>query len=130
MENKQANTHGTGNGFLLGVIVGILATLLFTTKKGRRVLQTLTDHGMEKFSEIETKLQSAKQEFADEIEEEDDYVEVEERTPAPEPKPEKKILARAQTHTSEPVEHHAAPAKTEKEGEKGSVKKFFRIKKS
>jgi hypothetical protein len=128
MENRQANNNGFGSGFFLGIIIGILATLLFTTKKGREVLHTLTDRSMDKITELETQLKTAKQEIVDELEEEDDYVEAEERIPVepePEPKPERKILARTEEEAPEvrPV-HHT------KHEEKGPVKKFFRIKKS
>lgn len=142
MENKQPNNNGLGNGFLLGLVVGILATLLFTTKKGREVLHTLTDRGMDKFTELEKQLNNAKQEITEELEEEDDYVEIEERQAPPEPeptpsspdkievqsepKPEKKILAQ-----SAPTAHEVRPVQHTKHEEKASpVKKFFRIKKS
>lgn len=50
MEHKQH--HGNG-GFLLGILIGVAITLLFTTKRGRRVLKTLTDEGMDKIGSLE-----------------------------------------------------------------------------
>ena len=35
MDKQQNNHHGLGNGFMLGLLVGVVVTLLFTTKKGR-----------------------------------------------------------------------------------------------
>lgn len=55
MENKQHNSrHANGlNGFFFGVIVGVALALLFTTKKGRQILRTLADEGINKLSEWE-----------------------------------------------------------------------------
>lgn len=38
------------NNFLLGLIVGSVLTLLFTTKKGRKILKTIVDEGLDKYS--------------------------------------------------------------------------------
>lgn len=51
MDNR--NAHTSGGGFLLGVLIGVLIALLFTTKKGRRILKSLTEEGMDKISNIE-----------------------------------------------------------------------------
>lgn len=48
--------RNTGNGFnlfLFGVLIGVLATLLLTTKKGRKILKVIMDEGIERFSRIE-----------------------------------------------------------------------------
>lgn len=55
MDNKHA--HGGGNGFLFGVLIGILIALLFTTKKGRKILKSLTEEGMDKFTSLEDLLE-------------------------------------------------------------------------
>ncbi len=44
--------HHSGNGFLFGIIVGVLLTLLFTTKKGRNILKTLADEGVDSISDL------------------------------------------------------------------------------
>ncbi len=71
MENKQ-NTNGTGGGFLLGLLVGILLALLFTTRKGREILRELIDKATEKLSDIDSSLEKMKASHDDE--EESDYV--------------------------------------------------------
>lgn len=48
MENKNHS-----NSFLLGVILGVIITLLFTTKKGRKILKALSEEGLQKFTELE-----------------------------------------------------------------------------
>lgn len=50
---QQIKSGSSLNGFVLGLVVGVLITLLFTTKKGRQILQTLTEEGMNKFNEVE-----------------------------------------------------------------------------
>ncbi len=50
MEHKHNNSSG---GFLFGILVGVAITLLFTTKKGRKILKTLTDEGFDKISGLE-----------------------------------------------------------------------------
>lgn len=48
-KNKHECHHerGSGNGFLLGVLVGVVLTLLFTTDKGRKILKELSENGLE-----------------------------------------------------------------------------------
>lgn len=66
----QQKNGQSPNGFLFGLIVGVLLTLLFTTKKGRQILHTLTEEGMNKFSNVEDILHA--------MEEEDVYDDVDE----------------------------------------------------
>lgn len=40
-----------GSGFFLGLLFGLAIALLFTTKKGRKILRILLDEGLEKFEE-------------------------------------------------------------------------------
>lgn len=54
-KNNQHNNHG-GGGFLLGVLVGVAITLLFTTKKGREIFKETVDKALEKFSEVKNTL--------------------------------------------------------------------------
>jgi len=51
MDNKK-NSAGL-NLFLFGVIVGVAATLLLTTKKGRKLLKVLTDEGADRLTKFE-----------------------------------------------------------------------------
>lgn len=66
MENKNNQHVSGGNAFILGVIVGVVITLLFTTKKGKEILRVLTEKGLSKFSDME--------EIFDDEEESDEYV--------------------------------------------------------
>ena len=53
-QNDRKEHHGNFfNAFVLGVVVGIAVALLLTTKKGRRILRTLTDEGMKKMGGFE-----------------------------------------------------------------------------
>lgn len=56
------HNHESNNGFLLGVIVGAVLTLLMVTKKGRKILRMLTDEGIEKISDLERILEQKIQE--------------------------------------------------------------------
>lgn len=64
MDNRQQH-HGGGslNTFLFGVLVGILASLLFTTKKGRRLLKVITDEGVDRLTHWEDMLKSMEREI-------------------------------------------------------------------
>ncbi len=83
MENKNNHNHNNGgNGFLLGVIVGVLATLLFTTKRGRAILKEVMEKGIDKFANLEELMRETEDDFDDE--EGDDYIPAEPiETPAP-----------------------------------------------
>lgn len=71
MDEKRDHNHQSSNGFLMGVIVGAAATLLFTTKKGREIVKDLSDKGFEKLSEWEETIE--KQESIEDVE--NDYIE-------------------------------------------------------
>ena|SRR3990167_4205819 len=60
MENNKHHPHHGNNGFILGVIVGVALTLLFVTKRGRKILKIITDEGQEKFSDLEEILKEKK----------------------------------------------------------------------
>jgi len=118
MEHKQHNHNGYGQGFIVGVLVGVVITLLFTTKKGRELFKEWTEKGLDKFSELEKKLQetteSIEEDFED-FEEGNDYVESvkEPRQSAQEEKKEEKVATK----------EHSAPKPSH-------VRRFFRAKKS
>ena len=69
MEHK----HSPFNGFLLGLVAGVLLTLLFTTKKGRRILHMLTEEGMSKFGEVEEILQAIEEDRIAQDPDDDDF---------------------------------------------------------
>lgn len=72
IQNKNNSNNAVGNGFLLGVLIGVILTLLITTKKGREILKDLLDRGIEKISNLEDILPT--QIKPDITEEENDYV--------------------------------------------------------
>lgn len=51
--HHRCNHNQSGTGFVLGVMVGIILTFLFVTKKGRKILDILTDEGMERLESLE-----------------------------------------------------------------------------
>ncbi|OGH44586.1 MAG: hypothetical protein A3J14_00625 [Candidatus Levybacteria bacterium RIFCSPLOWO2_02_FULL_37_18] len=56
MSNNNHDNHNSnafGNGFLLGAILGGVGVFLFGTKKGKRLLKTLTEEGIEGISDLE-----------------------------------------------------------------------------
>ena len=120
MEDKNNNQQGGGNSFLLGAVIGTVATLLFTTKKGREIVREITEKGLEKFTELEDALKSGEQ---TEIIEEGDYLEPELRQIA-EPEAEKVKLAKE-------TKKEEAPAKPHTNGSvirtgKPSIRRFFK----
>lgn len=44
--------NSSGSSFFAGFVMGVLVTLLFTTKKGRKILKTLTEEGRQAFEEM------------------------------------------------------------------------------
>lgn len=60
MEEREQHGIGFSNGFLFGLIVGVVLALLFSTKKGRAILRELTEEGKDKFSGL--------REYLDEVE--------------------------------------------------------------
>jgi gas vesicle protein len=56
MDKKQHNQqqNSLGGGFLLGLVLGVLITLLFSTKRGRELLKEWTEKGINKLSDLET----------------------------------------------------------------------------
>lgn len=57
-QKKETEHHGGAlNAFILGVVVGVALTLLLTTKKGRRILRSLTDEGMGRLGKLEDVVQ-------------------------------------------------------------------------
>lgn len=73
-KNYQQQSHG--NGFVLGVIVGVLIALLFTTKRGREILKEITDKGIKKWSELEKTMKEMEksQMYEDEMDDESEYI--------------------------------------------------------
>lgn len=55
MERKSS--HGFFNGFIIGLIVGVGIVLLLTTKKGKRILKSLSEEGLESVSGLDELLQ-------------------------------------------------------------------------
>ncbi len=51
--NQQKKGGGLSTGFLLGVVVGVIVTLLLTTKRGKRILKMITEEGISKISNWE-----------------------------------------------------------------------------
>ena len=64
MEKRNNNhTEGGGmNGFFLGLLMGAGLTLLFTTKKGKRIVKTLTEEGLEDLSKLQDIIDTLKDE--------------------------------------------------------------------
>lgn len=94
MEQQQAKQNGGGNGFILGVIVGVTIALLFTTKKGRAILRDLSGKVIDKLSKLEDVAKQSQEEvdLLEDFADEDDYVRSEqpqsaEKEEKKEPKP-------------------------------------------
>jgi len=110
MENRSNNHNGTGNGFFLGLFVGVCATLLFSTKKGREIVREMTDKGLQKFSDIEDSLDMELEE-----EEDNDYIAPEENEKTNPAQANKEVANSSEKETPPTV---SKPSRT--------VKRFFR----
>lgn len=114
----DAHRHEKGSnfttGFLLGLLLGIGITLLVVTKKGRRLLKTLTEEGLENMKDLRTKLKEAESIIDEDLY----YDEMEEQSDVPvKPKP-----------SPAPVHIVSSPAveKSHVNGVKKHAKRFFR----
>lgn len=78
-DNSDVGNHNTSNGwssgFLFGLLVGVALALLFTTKKGRRILKVLTDEGMHKLSQWEDLVEKLPENMDPEVREVEDEAE-------------------------------------------------------
>jgi gas vesicle protein len=119
MEDKNNNNQNSGSGFLLGLVIGSVTTLLFTTKKGRELVKEMTDSALDKFSELQEGLDEAVD--IEELEG-DDYIEREERPSQKEEEPKLLAVEKASETEGESKATHP-PVKATK-----SVKRFFKKK--
>jgi hypothetical protein len=76
MDKNQHRHHEGGgfmNGFLLGAIIGAAVVYFLFTEKGKKMLKTVTEEGIEGFGDIKDLIQEEMDE--DEYEEEEVYEE-------------------------------------------------------
>ena len=102
MDQRETKQHGGGNGFIFGVIVGVLVALLFTTKKGREILRDVSEKIITKLSNMEENAKQADDisELFDEIDtEEEDYVKSEPQAAAVVQKEEPKVVIKEEKKT-------------------------------
>lgn len=87
---------GFGNGLIVGMIFGAILVLLFTTKKGRKILRLLSEEGFEKVKDWEHILDEL--ELDDNEEMDSDYISQERTTDS------RKVIL---TNGSNGYSHHA-----------------------
>jgi gas vesicle protein len=112
MDKKEQHRGGLSSGFLLGVVVGVIVTLLLTTKRGKRILKLITEEGMNKLTNWEDM-------FGDMVEE------YETKPEPPKVKPLTFLEEKEEEH-QQPVEIHVAKPHKEKHEEEKSPKRFFK----
>ena len=100
--------HSQKGGLFLGVIVGVAATLLVTTKRGRKLLHALSDEGIDKLGDWESILKDVADAIEDDdLIEGDDYVDNGERE-HPRYIPEEEVVRRVPDVP--PMQHNSVPA--------------------
>lgn len=129
MDNKEKH-HSSHNGFLFGVLLGVAITLLFTTKKGRRILKSLTDEGLEKVNQwedlVSKKIDEKMESINDDLEERE-FVEVVEE-------PVTRVTEPPTVSSKNGVSHHLNGEKKDSEKEvskvepevRHAVRRFFK----
>lgn len=70
MHNRQEQTGSSFNTFLFGVLIGVLATLLFTTKKGRKLLKVITDESVDRLGKWEDMVKTMQEHIDEDVEDE------------------------------------------------------------
>lgn len=129
--DKRNNSGGNGfNVFIFGIFVGVLATLLLTTKKGRKILKIILNEGAERISQWEDVVASLKTQV-----EEDDMADEpimgEEVKPAVPDEPKKLEKIEIDTFTEADVEDQSLSSEMPAENEiksKADLKKTIEIK--
>lgn len=128
MENQNNSHNQNSNGFLLGLLIGGIATLIFTTKKGRELARELTELGIEKISDFQEKIDEAVVEYEDVPG--DDYVEPTERPSEPTVLEKPKLLAKETAPAG--VKNEKSPGSKAESAQASKphrvVKRFFRKK--
>lgn len=122
MENKNNYNNSVGSGFLLGVLIGVILTLLITTKKGREILKDLMDRSMQKIMELENL--AAKDNNSSLTEEENDFV----KTEPEEVKKEIKVLvSEPEIKKTAKTDNGPIPGDTDQESKPSTDKKDQQI---
>jgi len=63
MDQRDKQHGGLSTGFFLGIVLGVVITLLLTTKRGKRILKLITEEGMNKLSNFEDLFSDAVEEY-------------------------------------------------------------------
>lgn len=130
MHDRQEQHGSSFNTFLFGVLIGVLATLLFTTKKGRKLLKVITDESVDRLGKWEDMVKTMQEHIE---EDEDDESVIGEEVQKIEPSHTEKIEIDDEEPTSEMPDVDELPHikidKLEKgeEAEEASVKKPRRL---
>jgi hypothetical protein len=115
MENKHS--HGSGNsGFFLGFLLGVVVTLLFTTKRGRSIVRLLTEEGAKKIDSWKDVLEATEEEFFEDEGLIDDEPLVTEEAPV-----------KPTEHTERKTEKTATSATSSREKPKDTAKRSLRF---
>lgn len=64
--NSNSNGGGFSNGFLFGVLLGGGIVFLLGTKKGKKLLKTITEEGLEGIAELEDFVEDEAEEYEEE----------------------------------------------------------------
>ena len=105
---EQKRSGGISNGFIIGFLLGIVVTLLFTTKRGRSIVRLLTEKGTEKIDSWKDILEATEEEFFEDEGLIDDEPIVAEEVPA---KPSEPTETKAEKHVSTTREKSKEPVK-------------------
>lgn len=68
----SSHSSGFGNGIVVGMVLGAVFVLLFTTKKGRQILHLLSEEGFDKVKDWEKILDELDLDDSEEMD--DDYL--------------------------------------------------------
>lgn len=72
--HRQKSSGRFFDGLLVGLILGFGLALLITTKKGRKMLRTLTDEGLDSVSELKKRLDNIEISLDEEDETDEEYI--------------------------------------------------------
>ena len=119
MLTHNNNDNKNNNGFIFGFILGIAAALLLNTKKGRRILKTLVDQGIDRVSNWEDTIKEI-------IEEDEDLFKADDFVPSTIIDEDKKVIENISDRNENEIKVNTPASEPQPSIVKTATRRFFK----